>query len=1458
MKRKISIISIFLLLLISLISFTKIEVNADEAVNFNEEENSNLEINQEIEKTIMLDETNLLLQQKIDLKSKSNDILDNTQEIYINAPKISEKIPENVIIMENGKLLDTESYNYNKEQAKVTINRANTLSENKESDYFYRKYQIIYEYSNMDLNQQKVQLSQEVQLYVNACTKLNEEEKITENNIIVPLELKGEKVSLNELNKQEIYKGYMYQAEQYETKYKQNYNIEISTIKDVNEIRIKDLEKEFTYYEKNGDDIEKTVFSADNAIYYTQTKISKEEFLRYFGEVGKIQILDDRQNILAEITKDTQEDEDGNIVIDYGENRASKIEIITTKPIEVGTVNIEHTKVIIPQTGYSKEEISQMQYLEENIEMNNAKINLKNELKEPYTQIDFSINKDELTTIKNNENVELMVTLKANNETTALYNNPEINITFPEQVKNITLKDNANILYNQELKIKDIELQANMKIILEGEQTKYSENAIEGATIALKMDLELDKKAVNQKGNITVQCKNGQEEINEQKEINISSPREIITVNNINDLGIETIGEESVQEAKLENNSAKKQVQVQTEIINNKGSKIEDMSIIGTIPTDGNVIVNGEEKENNLGAKLTNLVTVPDKEAQIYYTENAEATADLENILNGWDTQVQDISKVKKYLVKISNVENAEDIKVEYNLEIPEGLVYNKEAYQGYEVIYQNQERNIENTATSTYIKMTTGKGPEVSANLNAYVGVDEIAQNEIVKIGEMIKYKITLTNTGTEKAENVKIQANIPEGTVLKQLVIGPDDTYIYEEVDTDIYENTLETLEIGETKTIEYEIQVKEIAETTSDITSIIKLQYDNVEKEIASFTNKVEEANLEVEFLRGTNKFGDFESGSGAFYLVNVKNISDSTQENVKVEINVPNKDIATIDSIQINMEEQENIVQEDNKPVEVMLGTLEKDEEKTIRIGLVSAILEENTEITLSAKAIDSQNNIYRANTYTETIYANKVNLTMTATHTNEYVKTDDIIDYKITIQNEKSNGVANYNFDLTIPEDFSIIEIKKDGEIDDLLNINDNSISIMESMEEGQTIVYEIRATVNYSDVRLEDKEVQTNASISLLGVKIEEVNITHYVQKEDNNQGGGENPDNPGEIENTYTIQGKIWKDENNNGGIDDNEETLPNVPVMLLDTSNNQLVKDNNGNNLTATTDENGIYFLNNVKEGDYIVVFKYDTSRYKLTTYMATGIDASKNSKAIMKKYNLGEGERNYGVTDIISVTDRSISNINMGLIQIEEFDIKLDKTITKISVQNGKNTRIYNYNNAQLAKVELDAKTMNNSIITIEYNIKVSNIGKIDGYVRNIVDYKPQGLEFEQDLNPGWYEENGELYTENLANEKISVGETKSVTLLLTKKIEQGNVGAFTNIAEVYDAYNEEQITDINSTPGNKKENENDMSKADVIISIKTGTVIMYTSLIISTIVILGVGIYFIRKKVLGVNK
>ena len=45
--------------------------------------------------------------------------------------------------------------------------------------------------------------------------------------------------------------------------------------------------------------------------------------------------------------------------------------------------------------------------------------------------------------------------------------------------------------------------------------------------------------------------------------------------------------------------------------------------------------------------------------------ENAEATADLENILNGWDTQVQDISKVKKYLVKISNVENAEDIKVE-------------------------------------------------------------------------------------------------------------------------------------------------------------------------------------------------------------------------------------------------------------------------------------------------------------------------------------------------------------------------------------------------------------------------------------------------------------------------------------------------------------------------------------------------------------------------------------------------------------------------------------------------------------------------------------------------------------------------------------------------------------------------------------------------------------------------
>ena len=84
---------------------------------------------------------------------------------------------------------------------------------------------------------------------------------------------------------------------------------------------------------------------------------------------------------------------------------------------------------------------------------------------------------------------------------------------------------------------------------------------------------------------------------------------------------------------------------------------------------------------------------------------------------------------------------------------------------------------------------------------------------------------------------------------------------------------------------------------------------------------------------------------------------------------------------------------------------------------------------------------------------------------------------------------------------------------------------------------------------------------------------------------------------------------------------------------------------------------------------------------------------------------------------------------------------------------------------------------------------------------------------------------------------------------ITKSITKRTEI--TGLVNNTAEIVDAYNDLGLTDINSTAGNKAKGENDMGSADLIISIRTGQVVMTVALVISTIVILGIAFFVIKE-------
>ena len=242
--------------------------------------------------------------------------------------------------------------------------------------------------------------------------------------------------------------------------------------------------------------------------------------------------------------------------------------------------------------------------------------------------------------------------------------------------------------------------------------------------------------------------------------------------------------------------------------------------------------------------------------------------------------------------------------------------------------------------------------------------------------------------------------------------------------------------------------------------------------------------------------------------------------------------------------------------------------------------------------------------------------------------------------------------------------------------------------------------------------------------------------------------------------------------------------------------------------------------------------------------------------SSKVVNKSINVDSVERKVAATEIINVNSESIANVNIGLITAKTYDLQLDKYISKVTVQNNK-TVTNSYTDTTLAKAEIDAKQVNATTVVVEYTIRVTNKGDVAAYVKKIADYLSSDFKFSSELNKDWYQSGNTVYCSSLSNEKLEPGESKDVTLTVIKQMKENNTGLVNNTAEIAESYNELGLTDVNSTEGNKVKGENDMGSADLIISIRTGQVITTVLLIITSIVILGIAIYFVRKLIINRN-
>ena len=216
----------------------------------------------------------------------------------------------------------------------------------------------------------------------------------------------------------------------------------------------------------------------------------------------------------------------------------------------------------------------------------------------------------------------------------------------------------------------------------------------------------------------------------------------------------------------------------------------------------------------------------------------------------------------------------------------------------------------------------------------------------------------------------------------------------------------------------------------------------------------------------------------------------------------------------------------------------------------------------------------------------------------------------------------------------------------------------------------------------------------------------------------------------------------------------------------------------------------------------------------------------------------------------------------DIDKEYLVLKYFDLSLLKYVSKVIVTEDGVTKETETgydgteNPEPIVKVELNRKKLDKTEVKYVYSIKITNEGEIEGYAKEIKDRIPDGLAFFEEDNTqyNWkILENGIVTTDYLKDTLLKPGESAVVPIVLRWTRSENNLGQKVNVAEISKDYNDYGVPDIDSTPDNNKDGEDDQDLAIVVLSISTGSTPMYIALITFITALLGTGFYMIYKYV-----
>lgn len=981
---------------------------------------------------------------------------------------------------------------------------------------------------------------------------------------------------------------------------------------------------------------------------------------------------------------------------------------------------------------------------------------------------------------------------------------------------------------------------------------------------------------------------------------------------------IEVINGES-QKALIPTKAEQKEVTYTMNVINNYENTLDHVVVLGRTPFKDNKDVSTSlSLGSNITMPLASGITVTGVDTSkvtVYYSENGEATTDLSNSQNGWTTSVTDYTKIKSYMIVLNEdytMNSGDTFIFTYKATLPANLDYDQSVYENYGVFFNNNKTSgtIEDKAIATKIGLTTGNIAKLDAKLTSTIG-----EGASVKSGETLEYELTINNIGALDANNVKVEIKLPpelsfipnEGDNYTFKTIEPslDDTDTLDqkdkentEINGDDYNSLLELankLMQEDNKYLEDQyasILVLDLGKINANSTTKKTLKftaksYENVKVEVKAsvsydnaepiatntISNIIEKVSFNTQIV---SKYTSRKEGENYSFQITLQSSQDSysdeygsednNRKNTVVTFNLP--DELEYESIQLTKLNEDTAQYDDitsttnvkvkGKKVTVNIGEVDGGRGKILTVNakvgkLSDGVYKKDVTVTSNVKADGTETE----NIKDISVTINKPGVSVAQTANipeGTTISAGEDFVYTFTAQNLSDIYLNDVEFTDALPKEvqFKYIEvIYEDGTIDNEVDINgDGSVNAKFYLLAGQKITINVHVAANSID---NDTDISNKAKFVHEDIgEVETNSVAHVIKHFEKTDVNVDPDDNNKE---TRKVIGTVWVDSNKDGVKDANEQRVSGVKVLLLDNSTSNIAISSNNEQCITTTGTDGSYMFNNVPQGKYSVIFFYDSAKYSPTTYKESGVSEEQNSDAIDKTVNYEGKDQIAAVTEEIVLSDTNKFNIDLGIVEDAKFDLKLDKIVQAITVNNGKNTTEHVYN-SKLAKIDFESKYAKTSSMVVEYKFTITNEGGIAGYVKKLADYLPEGLKFNSELNKDWYEgKDGVIYNASLANTIINPGESKEVTLILTKNINGDNdFGLINNSAEIYETSNDYGVLDIDSTPGNKATNEDDYSTANVLTSVKTGDVVIYTTLILTVIAIVGIGLYMIKKKVL----